>query len=103
MDTLSNKALILLDLLKKLGAVDVEHKTNVYKIMEKLQEVDLREILPDEPEFELESLMCEMTQKSISTTLASLERKGFVIKTGVISTYVDEEKKNIRNYYLSQK
>ena len=45
MDTLSNKALILLDLLKKLGAVDVEHKTNVYKIMEKLFVILVRLIL----------------------------------------------------------
>ena len=102
MDELSKKALIVLEVLKRLGAVDADHRTNIYAILDKLEEVDFKEILPDEEEYELENIACEMTQKSVSTTLASLNRKGFVKKTGVTSIFVGTEAKNLREYYLAK-
>ena len=45
----------------------------------------------------------EMTQKSVSTTLASLVRKGYVKKTGVNGVKVGNEMRNIRSYYLTNK
>ena len=83
MNDLSKKAIIILDILKRLNANDEEHKTHIYEILDKLEEVDLKEILPNEEDYELDCIACEMTQKSVSTTLASLVRKGYVKKTGV--------------------
>ena len=101
MNELSNKALILLDILKRLGATDEKHRTNIYEILKKLEEVNFQEILPEEPDYELENLECEMTRKSVSTTLASLVRKGLVNKTGINSVQVGETIKNLREYYLA--
>lgn len=103
MDELSKKALIVLDILKRLNAVDEEHKTHIYTILNKLEETDLKEILPEEEEYELDCIACEMTQKSVSTTLASLVRKGYVKKTGINGEKVGEAMKNIRSYYLANK
>lgn len=103
MNELSNKAVILLNILEKLNATDEEHKTNIYTIMSELEKTELKTILPEEEECELESIACEMTQKSISTTLASLVRKGYVKKTGVGTVQVGNENKNVRGYYLANK
>lgn len=100
MEDLSKKATIILEVLKRLEAVDEEHKTNIYVILEKLDNIDLKEILPEEEEYELDCIACEMSQKSVSTTLASLVRKGYVKKTEVSKTQVGSEMKNIRSYYL---
>ena len=100
MNDLSKKALIVLDILKRLGATDEEHKTHIYEILDKLEETDFKEILPDEEDYELECIECEMTQKSVSTILASLVRKGYVAKTGVNGI---KEMKSIRSYYLTNK
>lgn len=100
MSELSYKATIVLELLKLLDASDVEHKVNVYDIMQKLEETDLRDIIPDLEDYEIDNLECEMTQKSISTTLSSLVRRGLVRKTEVASVQVGGATKNIRSYYL---
>lgn len=100
MEELSNKAIIVLEILKKLNAIDNEHRTNIYEILDMLEKTDLKEILPDELDYELDNLECEMTQKSVSTTLASLVRKGYVIKTDISSVMVNNVLKNIRSYYL---
>lgn len=103
MNDLSKKAIIILDILKRLNANDEEHKTHIYEILDKLEEVDLKEILPNEEDYELDCIACEMTQKSVSTTLASLVRKGYVKKTGVNGVKVGSEMRNIRSYYLTNK
>ena len=103
MNDLSKKAIIILDILKRLNANDEEHKTHIYEILDKLEEVDLKEILPNEEDYELDCIACEMTQKSVSTTLASLVRKGYVKKTGVNGGKVGNEMRNIRSYYLTNK
>lgn len=103
MNDLSKKALIVLDILKRLGATDEEHKTHIYEILDKLEETDFKEILPNEEDYELECIECEMTQKSVSTILASLVRKGYVAKTGVNGIKVGNEMKSIRSYYLTNK
>ena len=103
MNDLSKKAIIILDILKRLNANDEEHKTHIYEILDKLEEVDLKEILPNEEDYELDCIACEMTQKSVSTTLASLVRKGYVKKTGVNVVKVGNEMRNIRSYYLTNK
>lgn len=103
MEDLSKKAVIVLDILKRLGATDEGHKTNIYAILDKLDTIDLKEILPDEEEYELDCIACEMTQKSVSTTLASLVRKGYVKKTGTSKTQIGNEMKNIRSYFLANK
>ncbi len=103
MNDLSKKALIVLEILNRLGANDEEHKTHIYAILDKLEETDLKEILPEEEDYELECIECEMTQKSVSTTLASLVRKGYVKKTGTNSVRVNDETRNIRSYYLTNK
>lgn len=103
MEDLSKKAVIVLDILKRLEAMDEEHKTNIYVILDKLDTIDLKEILPDEEEYELDCIACEMTQKSVSTTLASLVRKGYVKKTGTSKTQIGNEMKNIRSYFLANK
>lgn len=103
MNDLSKKALIVLDILTKLGAIDEEHRTHIYAILDKLEEVDLKEILPNEEDYELECIECEMTQKSVSTTLASLVRKGYVKKTGTNSVKVKDDMRTIRSYYLTNK
>ena len=95
MNDLSKKAIIILDILKRLNAND--------EILDKLEEVDLKEILPNEEDYELDCIACEMTQKSVSTTLASLVRKGYVKKTGVNGVKVGNEMRNIRSYYLTNK
>lgn len=100
MDGLSKKAIIVLDILKKMGATDEEHKVNIYEILDELEKTDLKEILPDEEDYELDNIECEMTQKSVSTTLASLVRKELVEKTGVNTVKVGTQMKNIRGYYL---
>lgn len=101
MDNLSDKATILLAVLKRLGATDLEHKRNIYDIMQELEETDIKTILPKLEDYEIENLECEMTQKSISTTLASLVRKGLVEKTGVSSVQIEGITRNIRSYYLT--
>lgn len=103
MNDLSKKAIIILDILKRLNANDEEHKTHIYEILDKLEEVDLKEILPNEEDYELDCIACEMTQKSVSTTLASLVRKGYVKKTGVNGVKVGNKMRNIRSYYLTNK
>ena len=103
MKELSNKEIILLNILDKLNATDEEHKTNIYAILDELERAELKEILPEEDEYELDCIACEMTQKSVSTTLASLVRKGYVKKTGVGSVKVGNENKNVRGYYLTNK
>ena len=103
MNDLSKKAIIILDILKRLNANDEEHKTHIYEILDKLEEVDLKEILPNEEDYELDCIACEMTQKSVSTTLASLVRKGYVKTTGVNGVKVGNEMRNIRSYYLTNK
>lgn len=103
MNDLSKKAIIILDILKRLNANDEEHRTHIYEILDKLEEVDLKEILPNEEDYELDCIACEMTQKSVSTTLASLVRKGYVKKTGVNGVKVGNEMRNIRSYYLTNK
>ena len=103
MNDLSKKAIIILDILKRLNANDEEHKTHIYEILDKLEEVDLKEILPNEEDYELDCIACEMTQKSVSTTLASLVRKGYVKKTGTSKTQIGNEMKNIRSYFLANK
>lgn len=102
MEDLSKKAIIVLEILKRLEAVDEEHKTNIYAILDKLDNIDLKEILPEEEEYELDCIACEMSQKSVSTTLASLVRKGYIKKTEVSKTQVGNEMKNIRSYYLTK-
>ena len=101
MTELSYKATIVLELLKLLDASDVEHKVNVYDVMQKLEETDLRDIIPNLEDYEVDNLECEMTQKSISTTLSSLVRRGLVKKTEVASVQIGGAAKNIRSYYLS--
>lgn len=103
MNDLSKKALIILDIFKRLGAIDEEHKTHIYSILDKLEETDLKDILPDEEDYELECIECEMTQKSVSTTIASLVRKGYVKKTDSNKVKVGNEMRNIRSYYLTNK
>ena len=103
MNDLSKKALIILDIFKRLGAVDENHKTHIYNILDKLEETDLKDILPDEEDYELECIECEMTQKSVSTTIASLVRKGYIKKTGSNKVKVGNEMRNIRSYYLTNK
>ena len=103
MNDLSKKAIIILDILKRLNANDEEHKTHIYEILDKLEEVDLKEILPNEEDFELDCIACEMTQKSVSTTLASLVRKGYVKKTGDNGVKVGNDMRIIRSYYLTNK
>lgn len=103
MEDLSKKAVIVLDILKRLEATDEGRKTNIYAILDKLDTIDLKEILPDEEEYELDCIACEMTQKSVSTTLASLVRKGYVKKTGTSKTQIGNEMKNIRSYFLANK
>lgn len=98
---LSTKATILLEILKRLEAVDSEHKVNIYDIMKELDDIDLREIIPELEDYEIDNLECEMTQKSISTTLASLVRKGLIEKTGVSSVQIEGITRNIRSYYLT--
>ena len=44
-----------------------------------------------------------MTQKSVSTTIASLVRKGYIKKTGSNKVKVGNEMRNIRSYYLTNK
>ncbi len=103
MEGLSNKALITLELLKRLKAFDKESKTNIYAILNLLDSTELSDILPEEEEYELECIKCEMTQKSVSTTLASLVRKGLVVKTAVDTTKIKNEVKSIMGYYLTNK
>ena len=103
MNDLSKKALIVLNILKQLGATGETNKTHIYAILDKLDSVELKTILPDEEEYELECIRCEMSQKSISTTLASLVRNGYVMKTGTNSIRIKDETKNIRGYYLTNK
>ena len=105
MNDLSKKALIVLDILKRLGATDEEHKTHIYEILDKLEETDFKEILPDEEDYELECIECEMTQKSVSTILASLVRKGYVAKRQSKNHdgKFGNEMKSIRSYYLTNK
>ena len=98
---LSAKATILLEILKRLEAVDSEHKVNIYDIMKELDDTDLREIIPELEDYEIDNLECEMTQKSISTTLAILVRKGLIEKTGVSSVQIEGITRNIRSYYLT--
>lgn len=100
MDELSKKATIVVNILTQLGATSEEQKTNIYAILDKLEKVDLATILPQEEEYELDCLRCEMTQKSVSTTLASLNRKGLVCKTNPTPVVVNGEHKNIRCYYI---
>lgn len=100
MDGLSKKAIIVLDILKRMNATDEKHKVNIYEILDELEKTDLKEILPDEEDYELDNIECEMTQKSVSTTLASLVRKELVEKTGVSTVKVGTQMKNIRSYYL---
>lgn len=103
MEELSKKAIIVLSILKELEAIDEAHKTHIYAILDKLEETDLKTILPNEEDYELENIECEMTQKSISTTLAGLVRKGFVAKTGQGSVRIGQDFKNLRGYYLIKK
>lgn len=100
MGDLSQKATIIVNILEQLDAKSNEKRTNIYAILDKLETVNLKDILPNEEDYELDCLRCEMTQKSVSTTLASLNRKGVVYKTGVTSVKVNGENKNIRCYYL---
>ncbi len=100
MEEISKKAQIVVELLKRLGATNADGKTNIYAILEKLEETDLKTILPNEDEYELDCIRCEMSQKSVSTTLAGLVRKGIVYKTGVNATKVNDKMVNLRSYYL---
>ena len=69
------KAIIVLDILKKMGATDEEHKVNIYEILDELEKTDLKEILPDEEDYELDNIECEMTQKSVSTNFGFFSKK----------------------------
>ena len=42
MDGLSKKAIIVLDILKKMGATDEEHKVNIYEILDEIEKTDLK-------------------------------------------------------------
>lgn len=103
MNDLSKKALIVLSILKNLEATDKEHKAHIYTILDKLENTNLKDILPNEEEYELDCIRCEMSQKSVSTTLASLVRHGYVEKTGTDNVRIKDETKNIRGYYLTNK
>lgn len=97
---ISLKAQIVLKIFELLEAKDIEHKIHIYDFMKKLDEVDLKELLPDVEEYEIECIRCEMTQKSISTTIASLIRNGKLNKTEANSTKVGNVMRNVRSYYL---
>ena len=100
MENLSNKARIVIAILKQNGATDVDHKTNIFEILNTLEDMDLSTIVPEEDEYELKCIKSEMTQKSVSTTLAALHRKGLINKTEIVTVTVDGENKNLRCYFL---
>jgi len=97
---MSQKAQIVLRILEELGATDLEHKANIYDIMEKLDKTNLQEWYPKESKDTLFSIKIEMTQKSISTTIAALIRGGKVAKTNPEATKVGTLMRNLRSYYL---
>lgn len=98
---LSLKAQIVLKIFELLNAKDIEHKIHIYDFMDKLDKIDLKELMPEVEEYEIECIRCEMTQKSISTTIASLIRNGKLNKTESNATKVGNIMRNVRSYYLA--
>ena len=96
----SLKAQIITKIFEDFGATDETKKIHIYQILDKLDKTNLIEWFPEETEHELFLNKSEMTQKSVSTTIAALVRAGQIRKTEAVATVVDNKTRNIRSYYL---
>jgi DNA-binding transcriptional ArsR family regulator len=95
----SLKAQIVLKIFEELAATNEENKINIYQILDKLENTDLQDWFPEETAHELFLNKSEMTQKSVSTTIAALVRAGQMRKTEAVATVVNNKTRNIRSYY----
>jgi hypothetical protein len=104
MNDLSDKAKIIYVVLKKLGAIDKEHKTTSYSILdyivEESESLQQEEELKNIPEQDFIDFSLDVNIKSINTLISALTRKNLVEKTLPTSITIEGTSRNLRQYYL---
>jgi len=103
MKELSTKATVIFTALSLIKATNEEGKVTSYQIEDFI--VGTEEILEQEACSHIEqdvydNITLEINIKSINTILASLVRRGLVIKTEPTSVTVDGVTRSLRKYYL---